>query len=95
MKDQQPNSGRKDSSSLEARLAARPRLRQRFAEIMDMMDRALADGATADQAEEMAIEQLRKLGGDLMTEWGQERHDQALQQAQREHPAAIRHRKKK
>ena len=60
-----------------------------------MMDRAMAQGCTADQAEAMTVEQIRKLGGELLSDWAQDKHTRSVEQAQQEHPQAIRHAKKK
>ena len=80
---------------LDARFASRPEVRQRLHEIADMMDRALAEGATADQVEALAIEQIRQLGSALLTDWARAKQEDSLAKARREHPSAIRHLKKK
>lgn len=80
---------------LEQRFAARPHVRARLHAIADMMDKAIAEGATADEAEALAMEQLQGLGSDLLTDWAQQKQVQSLQEVQKENPAAIRHIKKK
>ncbi len=45
--------------SLDERFAARPHVYARLQKIADMMDQAIAQGATADEAEAMAMEQLQ------------------------------------
>jgi hypothetical protein len=59
------------------------------------MDQAIAKGATADEAEAMAIEQLRNLGGEMLTDWAEAKQLQALEQAQAAEPKSIKHVKKK
>ena len=81
--------------SLDHRFAKRPHVYHRLHRLADMMDQAMAAGATADEAEAMAIQELQKLGGDVLTDWAQARQAQSVEQAQAEHPAAIRHIKKK
>src|SRR6266404_6085176 len=68
---------------------------RRLQEIGDQMDQALANGATADEAEAMAIEQIQKLGGEMLQDWAQARQRQALWQARTDHPQSIKHLKKK
>jgi ribosomal protein L29 len=85
----------KHKQSLDERFASRPHTYERLQQIADMMDEAMAEGCTADEAEAMAIEQLGKLGRELLTDWAQDKQQQSVQQAQRENPAAIRHIKKK
>jgi hypothetical protein len=58
------------------------------------MDQAIANGATADEAEAMAIEQIQKLGGEMLADWAQAKQQQALEQAQTEHRQSIKHIKK-
>ena len=60
-----------------------------------MLDQALAEGCTADEAEGRAIEQLQELGRELLGDWAQEKQDHSLAQARGKHPHAIKHIKKK
>lgn len=84
-----------DARTLEQRLARRPQVLARFRSIADMMDRAITEGCTADQAEGRAIEQLRQLGQELLGDWAQEKQAHSLEQERTEHPHAIKHVKKK
>ena len=81
--------------TLDERFADRPHTYRRLQEIANQMDQAIANGATADEAEAMAIEQIQKLGAEMLTDWAQARQQQALEQAQTEHPQSIKHIKKK
>ena len=74
--------------SLDARFAARPHTAARLHRIADLMEAALARGATADEAEEIAFVQLRTLGAELLTDWACAQHDASLAAARVEHPAA-------
>jgi len=60
-----------------------------------MMDQAVAEGCTADEAEARAIEQVRQLGGELLADWAQEQAPGSLTRARSQHPQAIKHIKKK
>jgi ribosomal protein L29 len=86
---------RKQKRTLDERFADRPHTYRRLQEIADQMDQSIANGATADEAEAMAIEQIQKLGAEILTDWAQARQQQALEQAQIEHPQSIKHLKKK
>jgi hypothetical protein len=81
--------------TLDERFAKRPHTYRRLQAIADQMDQAVAEGATADEAEAMAIEQIQKLGGEMLTDWAEAKQQQALEQAQTSHPESIRHIKKK
>ena len=81
--------------SLEQRLARRPQVLARFRRIADMMDQAITEGCTADEAEAQAVEQIRHLGRDLMSDWAAEKQRPSLAVARLEHPGASQHAKKK
>ncbi len=81
--------------SLDERFAARPHMYARLHKIADMIDQAIAQGATADEAEAMAMEQLQQLGQDWLSDWAQSKHSQSVQAARQAHPSAIKHIKKK
>ena len=83
------------TDSLEARFADRPHVLARLHDIADMMDKAIAGGATADEAEEMVIEQLRQLGADVLSDYAMQKQNQSLQRAQEKNPQASKHIKKK
>jgi hypothetical protein len=85
----------RDSKTLDERFAQRPHTYRRLREIADQMDQAMANGATADEAEAMAIEQIQKLGGEMLQDWAEAKQQQALEQAQAKHPQSIKHIKKK
>jgi hypothetical protein len=86
---------KRTGKTLDERFARRPRTYRRLQEIADQMDQAIANGATADEAEAMAIEQIQKLGAEMLTDWAQAKQEQALEQAQTEHPQSLKHIKKK
>lgn len=94
MNEEQPNS-KKTSASLDARFANRPEVRERLHQIADMMDQAITAGATADEAEAKAVEQIRQLGAAVLTDWARAKQADSLEKARQQNPAAIRHVKKK
>ena len=83
------------SRSLDERFSKRPHTYKRLQEIADLMDQAIVQGATADEAEAIAIEQIQKLGGELLRDWAEAKHQQCLVQAQLDHPQSTKHVKKK
>jgi hypothetical protein len=95
MNNELPSSSPKKPRSLDEAFAQKPHLRQRLLEISDMVDAAVAEGVSAHQAEARAIEQIRKLGQALLTEWGEKTEQQARTQARKEDPTLQPYRKKK
>jgi hypothetical protein len=67
--------------SLDKCFADKPHLRQRLLEISDMIDALVAQGCTAHEAEAKAIEQVRKLGNGILTEWAEKSESAAVAQA--------------
>jgi hypothetical protein len=94
MKDELPISKLK-RRSLDERFRAHPKSYERLQAIADMMEASIAAGCSADEAEERAIEEIRKLGNALMRDWAQGAQQQSLEQAKAEHPEASHHVKKK
>jgi hypothetical protein len=94
MNDELPDAPKR-TVSLEARFADRPHVLARLHDIADMMDKAIEGGASADEAEEMAIEQLRHLGADVLADYARQKQSASLRRAQEQHPQAILHIKKK
>lgn len=82
------------SPSLDERFADRPHLRRRLLAIADMIDQAVAEGCTAHEAEARAIEQIRQLGNEVLTDWAQKSEQQARAKTQQEDKALQAYRKK-
>ena len=88
------NNERSPEQSLDRRFATRPELRHRLLEIADMIDQAVEEGCTADEAEARAIEQIRKLGEEVLTDWAQKSQADAVAKAQEKNAKLQPYRKK-
>jgi hypothetical protein len=80
---------------LEARLAHRPEVLARLHRLADMLDQSAGDDCTADQAEARVSAQVRQLALEVLAQWALEANAHTQAQVQEQHPAAIRHGKKK
>jgi L-serine deaminase len=89
------SNNKKPMIPLEVRFASRPQVYARLQRIADMMDEAIAEGCTADEAEAQAMEQIQKLGGELLGDWASEKQQRSVAESQRENPSASKHIKKK
>jgi hypothetical protein len=69
-------------------------MRQRLFEISDMVDELVAQGCSAHEAEARAIEQIRKLGNGVLTDWAEKSEPQARAKAQQDNAALQAYRKK-
>lgn len=63
--------------------------------IADLIDQAVAQGCTAHEAEARAVEQIRKFGQEVLTDWAEKAEPQARKRAQEENPKLINYGKKK
>ena len=91
MNDELPQSNKK---TLDERFAKHPQMYQQLQRISELMEEAIANGATADQAEAMAIKQINELGRALLGDWAQARHDHSVAEIKKEIPGTIRDSKK-
>jgi hypothetical protein len=64
---------------LAARLAQYPELRARFEEILAVVENEQGDTFTADEAEERAFEQVRRLGQEVLQSWAERKHAHLVQ----------------
>ena len=76
------------------RILAHPGLKERVNAILDIAENTSGELITADQAEGKAIEEVQKLGKELLKEWAVQRHKHAMATAKNTHPNAKKHEKK-
>jgi endonuclease/exonuclease/phosphatase family metal-dependent hydrolase len=84
-----------EQRSLDECFADKPHLRRRLLEISDMIETLVAQGCTAHEAEAKAIEQIRKLGNGILTEWAEKSEAAAAAKARAGDPKLRPYRKKK
>jgi len=65
---------------LAARLAHYPELRARFEEILSVVENEDGTTFTADEAEECAFEQVRRLGQEVLQSWAERKHARIVQE---------------
>jgi Flp pilus assembly protein TadG len=92
MSDELPKA--KAGKSLDERFSKHPHMYQQMQRIADMMEQAIARGATADEAEEMAIKQVNDLGRAILTDWAQAKHDGSVRELKTQRPSATKDSKK-
>ena len=94
MNNELPSQTSKPSRSLDECYADKPHLRQRLLEISDMIDTLVSQGCTAHEAEAKAIEQIRKLGNGILTEWAEKSEAAAVADARAKYQELQPYRKK-
>ena len=95
MNDELPSGSNQTPRTLDALFADKPHTRQRLVEIASMIDQLVAQGGTADEAETRAIEQIRKLGHGLLTDWAEKAEPSSVDKARSQDPKLRPYRKKK
>ena len=95
MKDEPHSQLPKQERSLDECFADKPHLRQRLVEISDMIDKLVAQGATAHEAEARAIVEIRKLGEGILTQWAEKSEQAAVAKARASDPEIEPYWKKK
>jgi hypothetical protein len=75
-------------------LRRQPKIMERVQRILQI---AQAEGSlqTADEIEELLIQELRHLGNSTMNEWAAQAHERVSQEIQTQHPRALKRKKKR
>jgi hypothetical protein len=94
MSNELPNENSGAEPSIDQRFANRPHLRRRLLSIADMIDEAVAEGCTAHEAEARAMEQIRKLGNEVLSDWAEKAEAEAVVKAKEQNPKLRPYRKK-
>jgi DNA-binding sugar fermentation-stimulating protein len=61
-----------------------PRLKKRFNEILQIAENTSGELITADEAETKAIEEIQKLGQEIMQEWAENQHRKQIKTFEKE-----------
>lgn len=85
---------REDDLKFLERLNSTPGLRKRFEEILNIAHNTSGELITADEAEEKAIEEVQKLGREVLKEWAENQHEKAIETIKRGNPKVKKHVKK-
>lgn len=76
------------------KINSHPSIRKRVEEILNIAENTSGELITAQQAEEKAIEEIRKLGQEVLKEWAESQHHKAVETAKNKHSKAKEHVKK-
>lgn len=80
---------------MDERFADKPQVRRRLFEIADLLDELVAQGCTAHEAEARAIQEIRKLGQGILSEWAEKTEAAAVAKARAQDSELQPYRKKK
>lgn len=76
------------------KLDKHPRLKKRFNEILGIAENSSGKLITADDAEMKAIEEVRKLGQEVVQEWAITQHEKTVENTRKDNPRAKKDTKK-
>ena len=77
------------------RLNQHPKLRERVNALLNIVNNVAGDCTKADDAEQYVIEELRKMGNDILHCWGENSASKSAKQLKEQRPALHRNGKKK
>ncbi len=81
--------------SLEERMDEMPGLRERFEAILTIAEAEGLGLKKADDAEQRTIEEVRKLGNEVLHTWARNKESQSVAKLMEERPKVTKHGKKK
>lgn len=68
------------------KLKKHPKLQKRFSEILNITENTSGELITADEAEGKTIEEVRKLGQEVMQDWATSQHQKQAEEIVKQHP---------
>ena len=83
-----------EEAKLLQQLRSNPIMAEKFGLIMERFEQEIANGADANQAEMMVIEELRILGETMLGQWAEKTQTIAINQAKAESADLIHHKEK-
>lgn len=77
------------------RLRQQPKIRERVEKILEIADSGKGPLKTADQVEELLIEEMRRLGNATIHEWATQAEERVGREFKTEHPTVLKRKKKR
>ena len=77
------------------RLRKQPKMMERVQRILEIANSSEGPLKTADEIEELLLEEMRRLGNDTMTEWATQAEERVGQELQKHDPTVLKRKKKR
>jgi len=77
------------------RLRKQPKMMERVQRILEIANSSEGPLKTADEIEELLLEEMRRLGNDTMTEWATQAEKRVGQELQQQDPTVLKRKKKR
>jgi uncharacterized protein with PhoU and TrkA domain len=77
------------------RLRKQPKMMERVERILEIANSSEGPLKTADEIEELLLEEMRRLGNDTMTEWATQAEERVSRELQEQDPTVLKRKKKR
>lgn len=77
------------------RLRQQPKVMARVERILEIANSSEGPLKTADEIEELLLDEMRRLGNDTMTEWATQAEERVGQELQKQDPTVLKRKKKR
>ncbi len=77
------------------RLRRRPKILERVQRILEIANSSEGPLQTADEVEELLLEEMRRLGNATMNEWAAQAQERVSQELKTQNPAVLKRKKKR
>lgn len=77
------------------RLRKQPKMMERVQRILELANSSEGPLKTADEIEELLLEEMRRLGNDTMTEWATGAEKRVGEELQKQDPSVLKRKKKR
>ena len=96
MEDKKPVNARLNPQELDLieKLRRQPKIMERVQRILEISQTSDGPLKTADEVEELLIEEMRRLGNATMNEWAAQAHERVNQELKEQDPTVLRRKKK-
>ena len=97
MEDKKPVNARLDAQEFDliARLRRQPKIMERVQRILEISQSSEGPLKTADEVEELLIEEMRRLGNATMNEWAAQAHERINDDLKEQDPTVLKRKKKR
>ena len=94
-KERDPQKFSQSEVNLIRRLRQQPKVMARVERILEIANSSEGPIKTADEIEELLLEEMRRLGNDTMTEWATQAEKRVGQELQKQDPTVLKRKKKR
>ena len=94
-KNQAPQNLSPSEINLLNRLRQQPRIMERVQRILEIANSTEGPLKTADEVEELLLEEMRRLGNETMTEWATQAEKRVGEELKQQDPTVLKRKKKR